>query len=182
MISLARARGLVAQLEAHTPGQAGHAERVAVYSVATGDRLGLPEEDLMDLRLAAMLHDIGKLTLPVSLLSKTDPLSGEEIQILRSHVLLAREIFGVELGAIRHHHERWDGSGYPDGLVGVQIPLSARILAVAEVYDSLVQDCDWRDAWDEDEARAEIERGAGTCFDPEVVRAFLEVERLIQPV
>ncbi len=158
-----------------------HSARVAVLAVATGEKLGMSDEELLVLRRAAELHDIGKVAISESILSKLGSLSEEEIQIMRQHATLALEILGTvqalkpTLPLIKHHHERWDGTGYPDGLAGEQIPLGARIIAVAEVYDILTHGAPWKEPLGLEEAKAEIRRCAGTQFDPQVVEAFLQV-------
>ncbi|MCL6473859.1 MAG: HD-GYP domain-containing protein [Firmicutes bacterium] len=158
-----------------------HSARVAVLAVATGEKLGMSDEELLVLRRAAELHDIGKVAISDSILGKLGRLSEEEIQIMRQHATLALEILGAvqalkpTLPLIKHHHERWDGSGYPDGLAGEQIPLGARIIAVAEVYDILTHGAPWKEPLGVEEAKAEIQRCAGTQFDPRVVEAFLQV-------
>jgi len=158
-----------------------HSARVAVLAVATGEKLGMSDEELLVLRRAAELHDIGKVAISDSILGKLGSLSKEEIQIMRQHATLALEILGAvqalkpTLPLIKHHHERWDGTGYPDGLAGEQIPLGARIIAVAEVYDILTHGAPWKEPLGVEEAKAEIQRCAGTQFDPRVVEAFLQV-------
>jgi two-component system cell cycle response regulator len=158
-----------------------HSARVAVLAVATGEKLGMSDEELLVLRRAAELHDIGKVAISDSILGKLGSLSEEEIQVMRQHATLALEILGAvqalkpTLPLIKHHHERWDGTGYPDGLAGEQIPLGARIIAVAEVYDILTHGAPWKEPLGVEEAKAEIQRCAGTQFDPRVVEAFLQV-------
>ena len=158
-----------------------HSARVAVLAVATGEKLGMSDEELLVLRRAAELHDIGKVAISDSILGKLGSLSEEEIQVMRQHATLALEILGAvqalkpTLPLIKHHHERWDGTGYPDGLAGEQIPLGARIIAVAEVYDILTHGAPWKEPLGVEEAKAEIQRCAGTQFDPLVVEAFLQV-------
>lgn len=158
-----------------------HSARVAVLAVATGERLGLSDDELLVLRRAAELHDIGKVAISDSILCKLGKLTDEEIQIMRQHATLALEILGSvqalqpTLPLIKHHHERWDGTGYPEGLAGEQIPLGARIIAVAEAYDILTHGAPWKEPLSVEEAKAEIQRCAGTQFDPKVVEAFLQV-------
>lgn len=181
-------RALVCALDMHQPGEGGHAERVSVYAVATGERLGLSDSDLLDLRRAAALHDVGKISISPELLGKLGRLSEEELDELRLHSMLAMKMVeGFDwlrpaLPIVRHHHERWDGAGYPDRLAGEDIPLGARIVAVAEAFDALLSDSNWRESLDEQEALAEIRAHAGTQFDPAVVAAFLEIQPLIQPL
>jgi len=158
-----------------------HSARVAVLAVATGEKLGMSEQELLHLRRAAELHDIGKVAISESILGKLGSLSEEEIHIMRQHATLALDILGAvqalqpALPLIKHHHERWDGTGYPDGLAGEAIPLGARIIAVAETYDILTHGAPWKEPLSVEEAKAEIERCAGTQFDPHVVEAFLQV-------
>lgn len=158
-----------------------HSARVAVLAVATGEKLGMSDEDLLVLRRAAELHDIGKIAVSDSILGKLGRLTDEEIRVMRQHATLALEILGAvqalrpTLPLIKHHHERWDGTGYPDGLAGEEIPLGARIIAVAEVYDILTHGAPWKEPLSVEEAKAEIRRCAGAQFDPRVVEAFLQV-------
>jgi putative nucleotidyltransferase with HDIG domain len=158
-----------------------HSARVAVLAVATGEKLGMSDEELLVLRRAAELHDIGKVAISDRILGKLGRLTEEELRIMRQHATLALEILGAvqalkpTLPLIKHHHERWDGTGYPDGLAGEQIPLGARIIAVAEVYDILTHGAVWKEPLGVEEAKVEIQRCAGTQFDPRVVEAFLQV-------
>lgn len=181
-------KALVQALELHGPGEGGHAERVSVYSVATGERLGLPFGELVDLRYAGALHDVGKICISPSLLGKLGELTEEEIAELRTHALMALKVvesfewLKPTIPMIRHHHERWDGTGYPDQLRGEQIPLGARIIAVAETFDVMTCGDGWRKKLHPDHAIAELERCSGSQFDPKVVEAFKAVQPLIQPI
>ncbi|MCW5938565.1 MAG: HD domain-containing protein [Fimbriimonadaceae bacterium] len=181
-------RALVRALDLHGPGEGGHAERVAVYAVATGEKMRLTFDELLTLRRAAALHDLGKLGLDRALLSQPGPLDEAQSNEVRAHCLMALQVVGsfewlrAAVPMIRHHHERWDGQGYPDGLTGESIPLGARIIAVAESFDVLTFGAPWRPAVSEAEAVRELQAGAGSQFDPTVVAAFLEVQPLIQPV
>lgn len=174
-------RALVRVAALREKGADRHSARVAVLAVATGERLGLSDDELLVLRRAAELHDIGKVAISDSILCKLGKLTDEEIQIMRQHATLALEILGSvqalqpTLPLIKHHHERWDGTGYPDGLAGEQIPLGARIIAVAEAYDILTHGAPWKEPLSVEGAKAEIQRCAGTQFDPKVVEAFLQV-------
>ncbi len=174
-------RALVQVAALREKGADRHSARVAVLAVATGERLGLSDDELLVLRRAAELHDIGKVAISDSILCKLGKLTDEEIQIMRQHATLALEILGSvqalqpTLPLIKHHHERWDGTGYPEGLAGEQIPLGARIIAVAEAYDILTHGAPWKEPLSVEEAKAEIQRCAGTQFDPKVVEAFLQV-------
>ena len=179
-------RALVRALDLHGPGEGGHAERVAVYAVATGEKMRLTFDELLTLRRAAAL--LGKLGLDRALLSQPGPLDEAQSNEVRAHCLMALQVVGsfewlrAAVPMIRHHHERWDGRGYPDGLTGESIPLGARIIAVAESFDVLPFGAPWRLAVSEAEAVRELQAGAGSQFDPTVVAAFLEVQPLIQPV
>jgi PAS domain S-box-containing protein len=160
-----------------------HTERVGVLAAEIGARLGLSEESVALLREAAPLHDIGKLAIPDSVLLKRGRLSHEERMVMHTHTSLgARLLFGSRSPTLQlagmiadSHHEWWDGSGYPGGLVGADIPLVGRIVAVADVYDALTHDRPYKAAWPVDQALAMIRSGAGGQFDPAVVDAFLEI-------
>jgi HD-GYP domain-containing protein (c-di-GMP phosphodiesterase class II) len=181
-------RELLREMEEHSVGEAGHAERVAVISVAIGERLGLGFEDLVRLRQAAALHDVGKIKVDRNLLQKLGELTPQELTELRLHAQKAKKVvesltwLAPALPYIVHHHERWDGNGYPDGLAGDEIPLGARIIAVAEVFDTLTFSSGWREPVSEEEALDEVLRCSGKQFDPQVVDAFFQVQPLIQPV
>lgn len=174
-------RALVRVAAMREKGADRHSARVAVLAVATGEKLGMSDEELLVLRRAAELHDIGKVAISESILCKLGRLTDEELRIMRQHATLALEILGAvpslqpTLPLIKHHHERWDGTGYPDGLAGEEIPLGARIIAVAEAYDIMTQGAPWKEPLSLEEAKAEIQRCAGTQFDPRVVEAFLQV-------
>lgn len=160
---------------------AGHTERVTALTLRLAEALGVPEEDLDDLRRGAILHDIGKIAIPDRILLKPGPLTEEEWRVMKLHPVYAYEwLSGIPflkkaLEVPYAHHERWDGSGYPRGLKGLEIPLSARIFAVADVYDALTSDRPYRKAWPKEKALAYIREEAGKQFDPEVVEAFLKL-------
>ena len=131
-------------------------------------------------REAAPLHDIGKIAIPDSILLKPGRLSDEEYEVVKTHALLGArvltgadsELLEVAERIVRHHHERWDGDGYPDGLAGEDIPVVARITAVADVFDVLVHERPYKDSWSVEAAAEEIREGADTQFDPAVVEVF----------
>lgn len=181
-------RSFLRLLDSRAPGEAAHAERVAVFATATGQELGLREDELLLLRYAATLHDVGKLAIPPDLLKRHDPLSEGELVGIREHTTAAAWLLeGVEwltpaLPSIRHHHERWDGEGYPDALMGEDIPRGARIIAVAEVFDAVAYDQAYREGLGEEKAIEAVQAGAGRKLDPKVVEAFLRIQPLIQPV
>ncbi|WP_407569057.1 HD domain-containing phosphohydrolase [Deinococcus altitudinis] len=167
-------------LEARDLETQGHTTRAADMAASLGASLGLTSSELGHLRQGAYLHDLGKFSVPDEILKKPGKFTPEEWAIMKGHVQqghdLATRIPGLPqdlLDIIRSHHERWDGSGYPDGLSGTDIPLGARIFAVCDVYDALISERPYKHAWSPEEAVSEIERESGRHFDPEVVRAFL---------
>jgi putative two-component system response regulator len=143
---------LAYSIEARDPYTRGHCERLAQVSARLGERIRLPEDQIRALRRAGIVHDIGKVVVPDAILLKPGPLSDEEIAIMRRHPVVGEKIceplrtFGAVLPIIRHHHERFDGSGYPDGLRGDDIPLTARVLQLADVFDALTTDRPYRKA------------------------------------
>jgi putative nucleotidyltransferase with HDIG domain len=161
-----------------------HAERIGRSAQALGAELGLDAETLEHLRSAAPLHDIGKISTPDAILLKRGRLTPEERATMRRHAEAGAQILsGSESSVLRmaeaiarSHHERWDGQGYPFGLAGDAIPLAGRIVAVADVFDALTHERPYKPAWPVAEAVAEIERGAGTHFDPAVVAAFRRLD------
>ncbi|MGA3046167.1 MAG: HD domain-containing phosphohydrolase [Terracidiphilus sp.] len=160
---------LALSIEAKDPYTRGHCDRLSAYSVAMADRLGLPLDQRVALRRAGVVHDIGKIAVPEHVLVKKGPLSKDEWVIMREHPVVGERIcsplrsFRLVLPVIRHHHEKLDGSGYPDGLKGDQIPLTARILQVVDIYDALTTDRPYRAALPREVAiqtmRDEIKRG-----------------------
>jgi len=149
---------LARSIEAKDPYTEGHCDRLSKYSVALGERLALPSQLLVALRRGGLIHDIGKLAVPESILLKPGPLTPEERKIMERHTIEGERIcaplrsFRHVLPIIRHHHEKWDGSGYPDGLRGEQIPLTARILQVTDIYDALTTERPYRKALSPEEA------------------------------
>jgi hypothetical protein len=178
----ARLLQLVAALNVHDLLTRGHSERVRAYSRLIGKELRLGQHDLDRLNWAALLHDIGKLEVPQSILTKPGRPSEDEWQLLRQHPLFGEELtaplsawLGTWRDAVGYHHERWDGKGYPRGLAADEIPLAGRIVAVADVFDVITSARSYKAAGNSVEGRHEIARCAGTQFDPRVVRAFLNV-------
>jgi len=171
---------LSASLEARDGYTIGHGERVSALAVLIGQQLRLPPERLRALGYGALLHDVGKIGTPDAVLHKGGMLSPDEYDIIRGHpvhgewILASAGAGRIERAVVRHHHERWDGSGYPDHLVEQQIPLEARITAVADVYDALRSARAYREAWSREAAVRHIEEDAGRHFDPACVTAFLQ--------
>jgi putative nucleotidyltransferase with HDIG domain len=161
----------------------GHALRVAALAVELGRAMGVGEEDLVQLRRGALLHDIGKMVVPDAILHKPGALTADEWVVMRRHPEDGRNFLGKvsylqqALDVPYSHHECWDGSGYPRGLEGEEIPLAARIFAVVDAFDALTTRRPYREAWTELEAIAHIEARAGTHFDPRVVSVFVGLRR-----
>jgi diguanylate cyclase (GGDEF)-like protein len=177
-------RALLSALAQRDPGLSDHVDDVADLAEHTARQLGCSEMAIERIRLAAALHDIGKMAIPESILAKPGPLSEREWALMRQHTVAGERIVGASdaLAAVaplvRSSHERWDGTGYPDGLVGPAVPRGARIIAVCDAYHAMTNDRSYRQAMSADVAFAELRAGAGTQFDPEVVDAFLSVRSL----
>jgi len=171
---------LTHRLEEHHVATAQHGQRVRRYALWLADALGLPRDQRRVLGLAAQLHDIGKLCLPVALLDKPGGLSAAEYRRVQQHAilgecLLTRLVPHPEfLRGVRHHHERFDGSGYPDVLVGTDIPFLARILSLADSFDAMTHVRPYRPALTWETAREQMRRQAGRQFDPELAVAFVD--------
>jgi HD-GYP domain-containing protein (c-di-GMP phosphodiesterase class II) len=171
-------RGLVTALEARVPGAAGHARRVAAQSRLLARRLDLEETEILRVECAARVHDVGKIIVSPEILEKPGRLTPCEFEEIQRHA-----VFGARLAAslddpgltaiVRHHHERIDGSGYPDHLRGEKIPLGARIVAVADTFDALTSCRPYREAMSPSEAIRVIVAESGVTFDPAVVTAFV---------
>ena len=180
-LSIATIRSLATAIDARDPYTRGHSEGVTRLAVQLARELGWDEADLEMLEFAALLHDVGKIAVPDAILRKPGPLTSEEWDVMHRHPYYSRQIVApVEplrrlTPWIYHHHERWDGTGYPDGLKGEAIPLAARIIAVADVWDALRSDRPYRKAWPEEKALEYIREQAGQHFDPQVVEVFLRV-------
>jgi len=158
----------------------GHQERTALWAAALAEEMGLSAERVRNIRVAGLLHDLGKVTVNEHILNKPGKLTEEEFAKVRQHASRGAAIIVSEAETlqqlapiVRHHHERFGGKGYPDGLTGEEIPIEARILAVADVFDAMTHERAYRKALSREEAIAELERSAGTQFDPAVVEAFL---------
>jgi putative nucleotidyltransferase with HDIG domain len=179
--------GLAEALEARDPYTRGHSERVGAWGRRLAAGLDLPAVQVDLVTQAGLLHDIGKIGVPEAVLRKREALDHAEWVLMRNHPLIGAQIVApfdfFEGGAavIRHHHERWDGSGYPDGLAGVAIPLGARIIAVADVFDALTTDRPYRPALSHDAALAHLTDEAGRTLDADVVGVLLDLVRLAGP-
>lgn len=168
-------------IDAKDPYTNGHSRRVSYYSVLIGRELGLSEENLLFLRYAALLHDIGKIGIPDAILQKPEELTPEEYDQIKQHPKIGAEILkgapllkGVAVGA-KYHHEKWDGTGYLEGLSGEDIPLFARIIGVADTYDTMVSDRPYHKAETKETVIRELKRCGGTQFDPTLAQIMISI-------
>ncbi len=174
-------QALIAALEAKDSYTSGHSMRVARHARLIGNALKLSDDEQFTLELSALLHDIGKIGMPDRILNKTSSLEDMEYKTAKEHPVVGSNIVGKidELqgvsAIIRHHHERFDGTGYPDGLSGQAIPLFARILAIVDAYESIVSKRTYRKPKTSEEALSELEKNAGTQFDPELTALFIKL-------
>lgn len=179
-------KALLSTISAKDKYTLGHSERVSVYAVKIGEAFGLPPKEICTLQYAGLLHDIGKIESPKSILNKAGSLTDEEFALIRMHPVYSENILEPlnELGQlllyVRHHHERFDGKGYPDSLTGNQISLGARILCVADSFDAMLSERPYSSGKTTKQALDELERCAGSQFDPRVVQAFISVIELGQ--
>ena len=164
----------------------GHSDRVSEYSLLIGKKLNLPPEQMKTLKIGALFHDIGKIGIPDAILLKTDKLTDDEYSEIKNHpaigahILSNASIFADIIPIVKHHHERYDGKGYPARLAGEDIPYLARIVAVADTFDAMTSRRSYRQALDFDYTMNEIERCKGTQFDPAIADVFLEILRTNQ--
>jgi len=171
-------RALANAVEARDAYTGRHAERVAAYGCVIAEAAGVDPDDSPEMEFGFLLHDVGKVAVPDAILFKPSALSAEEQAVMRKHPVvgwdIVREIefLGEAKLVVRHHHERWDGAGYPDRLSGDDIPLLARLFAVADTLDAMTTDRPYRPATSFAAARAEIRRVSGGQFDPSIVEAF----------
>jgi putative nucleotidyltransferase with HDIG domain len=180
---------LVATMDARHVVTCEHVKRVAIYSAGLGMRLGLSRPEIDALRVAALLHDVGKVAVPDAILLKPGKLTPEEFDVMKLHPITGEEILrGASfrlpvLPLVRSHHERWDGRGYPDQLRGDQISISVQILALCDFYDALREDRSYRPAMPRHQAIELVQGGNGTHFSPQLVGAFMralpELERAV---
>jgi polar amino acid transport system substrate-binding protein len=179
-LDLARLLELARWLDPQISADAEHSTRVSRVALALADAAGLDGRDAALATIGGLLHDVGKIAVPLPILVKRGPLDEREYDQVKRHpaasgALVVRADMGHLASLLRHHHERWDGRGYPDGLAGSRIPLVSRVLAIADAYDAMLANRPYRLALDPLEARHELEQGAGTQFDPELVEVFLGI-------
>jgi HD-GYP domain-containing protein (c-di-GMP phosphodiesterase class II) len=176
---------VVNTLEARDPYTRGHTERVTTIAKAIAGRMGLSDEELFTIEIGALLHDVGKIGVTDEILRKPGPLDSGEYEDIQEHPAKGRAILSNiaylkgAIPCVLHHHERYDGSGYPERLAGADIPLPGRIISVADAVDAMTSNRPYRQAMPWRRALAELRRGAGRQFDPKVVRAFLGVWRKV---
>jgi putative nucleotidyltransferase with HDIG domain len=168
-------------LEARDQYTAGHSRRVMEYSKGIGQRMKLDKPDIEDLKRSALLHDIGKIGIPDIVLKKKTKLTDEEYTTIKSHpetgaaILKYIKAFKDLVPAVYHHHERFDGEGYPDGVKGTAIPLHARIIAIADTFDAMTSNRSYRSALSFRSALSELKRNKGIQFDPDIADIFIEI-------
>lgn len=166
----------------------GHSMRVTLYSLALAKALKLPDDLLEEIETAGLLHDIGKIAIPDKILLKPGKLSPEEYEVIKTHPELGEKLVnGIEKlklisNWLKSHHERYDGKGYPEGLVGEQIPISSRIIAIADTYDAMTSDRAYRNALPHEVAIAEIQKFAGSQFDPNLATIFVNIQEEIKTI
>ena len=172
-------QGLLRLQAAKCSGTVAHAARCAQYARALAEQMRLPPDEIEAIRVAALPHDLGKIEIPDSILQKPGPLTEKEWQSMRQHPVLSHRAlaqlggFSDVLPLVRHHHERFDGAGYPDGLSGEDIPRGSRIILVIDAFDAMTSDRPYRRAVPVADAAKELVRCSGSQFDPRMVRAFL---------
>jgi putative nucleotidyltransferase with HDIG domain len=183
ILSLRAIEALARAMTARDPLTQQHSQRVQHYAVALAWEAGIHEDRMLEaMEPAALLHDIGKLGIPDRLLGKPGPLTPDEYDQVKQHAVIGADILssvalpGSLVLIVRHHHEHWDGSGYPDGLCGEAIPIGARVLAIADSYDALTSDRPYRRALSHAAAVAILQAGRGTMYDPRITDVFLRIE------
>ena len=168
-------------VEAKDPYTRGHSDRVSEFAVLIGTKMGLDEKTIHILKIGGLFHDIGKIGIPDSILLKESKLSDDEYSQIKNHPTIGAHILGNAtvfqdiIPIVKYHHERYDGRGYPSQLAGTDIPLIARITAVADAFDAMTSKRTYRDSLPIEKVKEEIERCSGTQFDPEIAKLFLEI-------
>src|SRR4030095_8246476 len=179
-LHFATAEALATAIDAKDQTTHCHVRRVQIYAAGLGEVLGLSKAEIGALKAGALLHDVGKLAVPAHIINKPGRLTPAEFEKMKIHTTVGAQILSrvnfpyPVTPIIRHHHEQWDGLGYPDGLKGEQIPITARIISVVDCFDSVREDRPFRRGMTRDEAIAFLLRGAGNHFDPSVVDLFIE--------
>lgn len=179
-------KSIASALDAKDPYTHGHSMRVTLYSIILAKELNVPSNQLEAIETAGLLHDIGKIAIPESILCKPGKLTDDEFVIMKSHpanseklIASIKKLHEISPG-VKHHHERWDGRGYPDKLKGEEIPFAARIIAIADTYDAMTSTRSYRVALSHETAISEIEKCAGTQFDPVLAKKFIEIQDIIK--
>ncbi len=179
-------KSIASALDAKDPYTHGHSMRVTLYSIILAKELGVPQDKLELIETSGLLHDIGKIAIPQAILCKPGKLDDNEFVVMKSHpssserlISSIEKLHDVSPG-VKHHHERWDGRGYPDRLAGEDIPFTARIIAIADTYDAMTSTRSYRKALDHEVAIAEIEKCAGSQFDPALAQKFVEIQDIIK--
>jgi putative nucleotidyltransferase with HDIG domain len=174
---------LVTAVDSKDPFTNNHSQKVSSYAFALADAMDLDTSTVDEIRFAALLHDLGKVGIVDTLLNKNGPLDSDEWELMKQHVEFGARILekcaGLESirAMVRHHHEFFDGTGYPEGLSGEKIPLGARVIAIADAYDTITSERTYKRPRPAEEALAELERCGGTQFDPELVAIFVSAMR-----
>ncbi len=175
-------RALTSAIDAKDPYTSGHSERVAMLSARLARELGLPEDRVERIHIAGVVHDVGKIGVPEAILCKKGRLTDEEFDAIKQHPAIGHRIIkdipmlGDVLPGVLHHHERWDGRGYPDGLAGEDIPLMARIIGICDTFDAMSSNRSYRPALKREDVLAEIRKCAGSQFDPDLVEPFMRID------
>lgn len=172
------------------PGAGGHIRRVSDYTTVIARLVGLGEEEVETLRYASMMHDIGKIGIPDIILEKSTSLTAEERKKMEEHTIIGSRIFEGSASPIviasaqiaLTHHEKYDGTGYPKGLKGEDIPLYGRIVSIADYFDAFVSERLYKKAWSFDDALLDIEKKAGSSFDPKIVSIFLDAKKTLRQI
>ena len=179
-------KSIASALDSKDPYTHGHSLRVTLYSLILAKEIGLDDKLLEEIETAGLLHDIGKIAIPQNILCKPGKLTDEEFAVMKLHpsnseklILSIKKLAGIS-NWLKAHNERWDGRGYPDGLKGEEIPLSSRIVAIADTYDAMTSTRSYRTALPHEVAIDEIKKCAGSQFDPNLATKFIELEAIIK--